>query len=86
MGNLNILLAGPWVGEFGWELFCWQGYIRKLSKNYNKTYIITRKGNEFLYEDFIDGYFNYDPIKNKILNAWNCDNIDDVQINYIKKK
>ena len=86
MGNLNILLVGPWVGEFGWELFCWQGYIRKLSKNYNKTYIITRKGNEFLYEDFIDGYFNYDPIKNKILNAWNCDNIDDVQINYIKKK
>ena len=36
----KILLAGPWVGEFGWELFCWQGFLRKLSKQYDKVITI----------------------------------------------
>ena len=22
---MKKLIAGPWVGEFGWELFAWQG-------------------------------------------------------------
>ena len=26
--EINTLFAGPWVGEFGWELFCWQGMLR----------------------------------------------------------
>jgi len=26
------ILAGPWVGEFGWELFCYQGYLRKFPR------------------------------------------------------
>lgn len=60
--NLNktkTLLAGPWVGELGWELFCWQGYIRKLSREYGKTIIICRSGQEFLYEDFSNEIYNY---------------------------
>ena len=44
----NILLAGPWVGEFGWELFCWQAHIRWLSKQFDKTIVISRKGHKFL--------------------------------------
>jgi ADP-heptose:LPS heptosyltransferase len=58
INNDKVLLAGPWSGEFGWELFCWQGHIRWLSKQFDKTIIITRKGNEFLYEDFADDIFN----------------------------
>ena len=61
--NLNktkTLLAGPWVGELGWELFCWQGYVRKKSREYNKTIIICRTGQEFLYEDFASEIYNYD--------------------------
>jgi len=67
----NILLAGPWVGEFGWELFCWQGFIRKQSKQYDKTIVIGRPGNEALYSDFADEYIEFDPESFKT-DAWNC--------------
>jgi hypothetical protein len=57
----NTLLAGPWVGEFGWELFCWQGLVRKTSRNYDKTTVISRPGNQFLYSDFCDRFVEFDP-------------------------
>ena len=52
------LLAGPWVGEFGWELFVWQAYIRSLSEIYDETYVICRKSSEPLYKDFTDKFIN----------------------------
>ena len=67
----KILLAGPWVGEFGWELFCWQGYVRKLSKNYDKTIVIGRPNQKFLYQDFCDEYIDFDPIGFKT-DSWMC--------------
>ena len=69
----KILLAGPWVGEFGWELFCWQGFIRKLSKKYDKTIVIGRPTNEYLYKDFCDEYIKFDP-ESFNTDAWNCHN------------
>jgi ADP-heptose:LPS heptosyltransferase len=50
------LLAGPWVGEFGWELFCWQAYIRAISDIVKPTNMVavTRPGRELLYSDFCD--------------------------------
>ena len=53
-GNCNKVLLGPWVGEFGWELFKWQGWCREYS-NKNPTKHITCcaiKGREYLYSDF----------------------------------
>lgn len=67
----KILLAGPWIGEFGWELFCWQGYVRKLSRNYDKTIIIGRPNQKFLYEDFCDEYIDFDPLGFKT-DSWMC--------------
>ena len=52
----QILFAGPWVGEFGWELMSWQGFVRKLSHHYAKTIISCRPGNQALYEDFADEF------------------------------
>lgn len=46
------LFAGPWVGEFGWELFAWQGYLRKLKNDYEIIKIGCRDGHQFLYRDF----------------------------------
>ena len=48
------LLAGPWVGEFGWELFGWQGFLREhVQKNkYDEVIIASRPGHEVLYSDF----------------------------------
>ena len=75
----KILLAGPWIGEFGWELFCWQGYIRKISQRYDKVIIISRPTNKALYEDFCDEYISFDP-KSYKTDAWKCED----SVNYIK--
>ena len=58
----KTLIAGPWVGEFGWELFAWQAYIRSLSKNYNRTIVISRKNSKSLYEDFCDQFVSFNPV------------------------
>ena len=50
----KILFAGPWVGEFGWELMNWQGLVRKVASNYERVIVCCRPGNEALYEDFAD--------------------------------
>jgi len=58
---MKTLIAGPWVGEFGWELFAWQGYIRAMAKKFDKTIIISRKNSKAIYDDFADEYVSYDP-------------------------
>lgn len=57
----KLLFAGPWVGEFGWELFCWQAYIRSLSKFYDKTVCVSSAHSKFLYDDFCDHFVEFDP-------------------------
>lgn len=55
------LFAGPFVGEFGWELFCWQGYIRYLAENkFDHTTVCCLAGHSALYEDFADEIIEYD--------------------------
>lgn len=58
---MKKLIAGPWVGEFGWELFAWQGYIRALSRNFEQTTIIARPGAKPIYEDFCDEFYEHTP-------------------------
>lgn len=48
------LVAGPFLGEFGWELMQWQGYLRQLSKFYEKTIIYCRPSSAYFYKDFAD--------------------------------
>jgi hypothetical protein len=58
----KTIVAGPWVGEFGWELFAWQGYLRAIKKQHNlKIVIICKPGSEQLYEDFAEEIIAYDP-------------------------
>ena len=52
----TVLVAGPWIGEFGWELFCWQGYIREMSKYYDKVVCVSSRNSEFLYSDYCDTF------------------------------
>tara|TARA_R110002072_G_scaffold89941_3_gene201493 strand:+ start:88 stop:897 length:810 start_codon:yes stop_codon:yes gene_type:complete len=58
---MKKLIAGPWVGEFGWELFAWQGYIRSLAKHFDKTTIISRENSKSFYDDFTDEFYSYQP-------------------------
>lgn len=48
----NRLVAGPWLGEFGWELMSWQAFVRKAAKGYDEVYVCSREGHEPLYRDF----------------------------------
>ena len=49
---MEIAFAGPWIGEFGWEVCVWQAYLRELSHDYDKMYISTFPGMEPLYSGF----------------------------------
>lgn len=83
---MKILLAGPWVGEFGWELFCWQAFIRTLSKKYDKTIILGRSGNQFLYEDFSSDYHIYNLPSNAWSDSWFCKEVPlQKMFDYIKE-
>ncbi len=57
----KVLFAGPWVGEFGWELFCWHAYVRSLSRFYDETVCVGPPHSEFMYRDFCDKYINFTP-------------------------
>ena len=71
----KTLLAGPWIGEFGWELFCWQGYIRSIAHEYGKVIVASRVGHEFLYEDFADEFIPITIPENTSSNSWWCDGL-----------
>jgi hypothetical protein len=74
----KILLAGPWIGEFGWELCCWQGFIRRLSKEFKKTIVVSKAGHEFLYRDFCDEYHIINlPPNNLQFDGWSCAGINE---------
>ncbi len=45
----EVLLAGPYVGEFGHELMDWQACIRASVPRYREVHVITYPGREFLY-------------------------------------
>jgi len=61
MPNGKTLIAGPFVGEFGWELMRWQSYIRAMSEGFDRTIIYSRPDREFLYRDFADEFCPHDP-------------------------
>jgi len=55
----TIMVAGPYIGEFGYELFKWQGYIRSQAKNYDRVIVASRPGHGVLYSDFSDTFISY---------------------------
>lgn len=59
----KTLIAGPWIGEFGWELFAWQAYIRSLATNFDKVVVISRENSRGLYQDFCDKFISFEPPK-----------------------
>jgi hypothetical protein len=50
-GRNPVLFAGPWVGEFGWELMNWQGWVRALAPHYEKVIVCARESSRALYAD-----------------------------------
>jgi ADP-heptose:LPS heptosyltransferase len=52
----GVLFAGPWVGEFGWELLNWQGLLRALAPSYEKVIVCSRASSRALYADSADEF------------------------------
>jgi len=52
----STLFAGPWLGEFGWELLNWQPFLRWLAPAYDNVIVSCRPGTEALYDDFAHGF------------------------------
>jgi hypothetical protein len=44
------LIAGPFAGEFGYELMQWQGFVRARKPYYEKVHVLTYPGRDYLYE------------------------------------
>jgi len=63
---LKNILFGPFLGEFGWELCYWQGWVRKFSKFYSnsKIFIASHPKSYPLYHDYV---YKFIPISNKLV-------------------
>jgi hypothetical protein len=46
----SVLFAGPWVGEFGWELCWWNPMIRAYSEHYEHVMVAAPESSRYLYE------------------------------------
>ncbi len=57
----KVLHAGPWVGEFGWELCSWNPYLRHISQKYDRVIVEGPASSEYLYE-FADEYRPNEPL------------------------
>ena len=58
---MREFFAGPWIGEFGWELFVWHGFLRHMATKFDHVTIACRTGHDLLYADFADNIIYYDP-------------------------
>lgn len=47
----RTLVAGPFAGEFGFELMLWQGFVRARAAHYERTVVLTYPGRDELYEN-----------------------------------
>jgi hypothetical protein len=55
----KILVCGPWVGEFGWEIV-WQGLCREKAKQYDKIFVCTYGSSFGMYSDFSKNWIKHD--------------------------
>lgn len=51
--------------SFGWELFVWHGFLRKLAERYDRVIVACRTGHDLLYRDFATDIIHYDPTTNE---------------------
>jgi hypothetical protein len=80
---MKVLVAGPWVGEFGWELMGWHSCLRSLASDY-EIIILASLHSKYLYEDFCSQYVPVE--KNEITNDYSDGYLyKDFNLNDLKK-
>lgn len=76
------LVAGPWLGEFGWEVMSWQGFVRKAAVDYDEVIVCSREGHEALYSDFSSRFIPHQFAGLK--DCWSVGNVDVQSLNNLK--
>lgn len=74
---MKRVVFGPYIGEFGWELFCWQGHCRALAKSVfaeHEHTVACQPGHEFLYADWCKNFVNVSRPKDSA-DGWWCQNV-----------
>lgn len=56
---MSVLYAGPWIGEFGWELCWWNPIVRYHAERYDRVIVASHERSGHLYE-FADEFI---PLK-----------------------
>lgn len=56
---MRAVIAGPFTGEFGWELMSWQGYVRAQAQNADIVVVCSTKGLRPLYADLNPIYLDH---------------------------
>lgn len=64
------IIAGPWFGEFGWELMRWQGIFRNLAHKGYEIVMVSRPGHEALYEDYIEDFIGIEAPPGGEADGW----------------
>jgi hypothetical protein len=49
---MRALFAGPWIGEFGFEIGTWQARVRAAARGYPRVVVGCSASSQALYEDF----------------------------------
>ena len=55
---MNILVAGPYIGELGFEVGNWVPYLASIRKNYDSMIVFSRNGHKDLYP-FADKFIGF---------------------------
>jgi ADP-heptose:LPS heptosyltransferase len=60
---MKVLIGGPWVGEFGWEVATFQAHLRAITKRnrFDEIIVFSRTPMEYLYSDFCTKFIPFDP-------------------------
>lgn len=81
---MNRLVAGIWIGEFGWELMSWQAYVRKRAREFDEVYVCGPRASEALYADFVTSYIPFDsPVGMK--NCWRRDDSNRLELQLLEQ-
>ena len=59
MCKIRMIYAGPFIGEFGWELMCWQAHLRHLSRQGAEIVVGVHPNHYALYDDFARGFYPF---------------------------
>jgi hypothetical protein len=58
---LRTLFAGPYTGEFGWELCCWNPRLRRYAREFDRVIACGPASSRYLYE-FADAYLDIEVL------------------------